>query len=271
MIYCNLQGGLANMLFQIAMTKSMAVDYGVNFSFPNLISHLEFLNNESNHNSSLKHSLEYLKLFNTLNAVNYSKPQNNDTMVLNYPFHYEKKILSNPNQDVLISGFFQSEKYFKHNRDEILGMLNFNDFETYVRNKYPFIKDYRCSAIHVRRGDYLKYPNHHPVQTIEYYRKGINLLEPITDKFIIFSDDIEWCKENLKLDNVIYIENEKDYIELYLMSLCNNNIISNSSFSWWGAWLNKNDDKVVIGPKMWFGSEIKENDNDIIPQNWYKL
>lgn len=93
----------------------------------------------------------------------------------------------------------------------------------------------------------------------------------MTDLFIVFSDDIEWCEENLPKDNFYYIKNEKDYIELYLMSMCNNNITCNSSFSWWGAWLNKKEDKKVIGPKIWFGSAINHNTDDIIPQSWIKL
>jgi hypothetical protein len=109
------------------------------------------------------------------------------------------------------------------------------------------------------------------VQTIEYYNKSIEHLKDITDLFIVFSDDIEWCKNNIKSENIIYIQDEKDYIEIYLMSLCDNNIISNSSFSWWGAWLNRNENKIVIGPKIWFGSEIQHNTSDILPEKWVKF
>ena len=89
--------------------------------------------------------------------------------------------------------------------------------------------------------------------------------------FVIFSDDIEWCKKNLNISDSLYIENEKDYIEMYLMSLCRNNIISNSSFSWWGAWLNNYQSKIVIGPSKWFGNSINHNTGDILPENWIKL
>ena len=126
------------------------------------------------------------------------------------------------------------------------------------------------TSIHVRRGDYVKHPNHHPVQTIEYYNKSVEMVGKDTT-IVVFSDDIEWCKKNFNIDNIIYIEDEKDYIELYLMSLCDNNIISNSSFSWWGAWLNTNENKKVIAPNKWFGSAINENTNDIIPKGWIKI
>lgn len=265
MIYCNICGGLANMLFQIAAIKSMAIDNNVNYSFPNLITHLNFLNNENYHNSNLKHSLEYLSILKRLNT----EAPSGHCEIINFPFHYENKTL--PNNDVLISGFFQSEKYFKHNRDLILESFDFSSYKNYVLKKYSYVGMKKCTSVHVRRGDYVKLPNHHPTQSLEYYLSAIEMLKPITDKFLIFSDDIQWCKDNLKIDNAIYIENEKDYIELYLMSLCKNNIISNSSFSWWGAWLNENKNKKVIGPKLWFGSAITESDKDIIPEDWIKI
>ena len=140
-----------------------------------------------------------------------------------------------------------------------------------IETKYSDLLSVRTTAIHVRRGDYLKFPQHHPTQTVEYFLAGVELLKDKTDKFLVFSDDIAWCKANFKFDNIVYIENEKDYIELYLQSLCNNNITSNSSFSWWGAWLNENNNKVVIGPNKWFGSAINHDTSDVIPETWKKM
>ena len=82
------------------------------------------------------------------------------------------------------------------------------------------------------------------------------------------SDDINWCKENLKGDNIIFIEDEPDYVDLWLMSLCEHNIITNSSFSWWGSWLNKYQDKIVIAPKVWFGANKNLNPKDIYCEEW---
>jgi hypothetical protein len=262
MIYCNLKGGLCNMLFQIAATKSLAIDNNTYFSFPNLISHLNYLNYDNVFNPKLKHSLEYLNLFDKLD---HSMIQQN-VRVLNFPFEYIK--IGKIEEDILIDGFFQSEKYFKHNRQAILDMFIFN-FE--LDEKYDFLKKNKTTSIHVRRGDYVNHPNHHPTQSLEYYSQSIKILERETELFVVFSDDINWCKENIKLDNIVYIENEKDYIELYLMSICSHNIISNSSFSWWGAWLNKNENKKVIGPLKWFGDAIKHSTEDILPQEWIKI
>jgi hypothetical protein len=265
MIYCNLKGGLGNMLFQIAATKSMSIDNNVGCSFPNLISHLGFIESDNRHILGLK-PFEYLKLFKNLNT---DLPTENIN-IIEYPFEFiDKKIYD---KNFFIDGFFQSEKYFKHNREEIIKLFDFSFISnTYIDEKYDFIRNKKTTSIHIRRGDYLKYPNLHPTQSIEYYENSINLLKDKTELFIVFSDDINWCKENIKLENIIYIDNEKDYIEIYLMSLCDNNIISNSSFSWWGAWLNENPNKIVIGPIKWFGGGIPHYTGDILPDNWIKL
>lgn len=265
MIYCNLKGGLGNMLFQIAATKSLSIDNNTECSFPNLITHLEYLNSDKSHNPLLDYSNEYMFILKNLKVI----PSTTDNIV-RYPWTY---VQSPPfNNDVIIDGFFQSEKYFVHNRNKIVEFIK----PTYkiisiIKEKYSNIINGNSTSIHVRRGDYLKFPNHHSPQTLEYYKKSIELLKDKTDKFVVFSDDIEWCKNNLKNNNFIYIEDEKDYIELYLISLCKNNIISNSSFSWWGAWLNSNLDKKVVSPKKWFGPNIKHNTNDIIPESWIKI
>tara|TARA_R110002020_G_scaffold381800_1_gene592701 strand:- start:7898 stop:8692 length:795 start_codon:yes stop_codon:yes gene_type:complete len=264
MIYCNLKGGLGNMLFQIATAKSLSIDNDTECSFPNLYNHLKYLNYDNTHNPKLNYSIEYLDL---LGHLRNDIPGKIKKVI--YPFNYVEtpKIVG----DVLIDGFFQSEKYFIHNRKEILKLFNFSTIHNNTLKKYNDILNKKTTSIHVRRGDYIKFPNHHITQPIEYYNKSIELLKNKTDLFIVFSDDIMWCKNNLKIKNSIYIENEKDYIELYLMSLCKHNIICNSSFSWWAAWLNKNKNKIIIGPKKWFGSSINYNSDDIIPKNWIKL
>ena len=140
-----------------------------------------------------------------------------------------------------------------------------------LKEKYPVIFNNKTTSVHIRRGDYLNYPNFHPTQSQEYYYNCIEKLSSDTDFFIFFSDDTTWCKNHFKEKNFLFIENEKDYLSLLLMSFCSNNIISNSSFSWWGAWLNKNNYKQVIGPKIWFGPGLNHNTSDIIPENWIKI
>lgn len=265
MIYTNLKGGLGNMLFQISATISIALDNDNQWCFPNLKDHINYLNRETTYNENLNYGSEYLKIFKNLNNCTII---GNPTYI-QYPFNYTNIPFNQ--KEVIIDGFFQSEKYFKHNRKKILEVLDFSFIDTEkTLLKYNFM-DKKTTSIHVRRGDYLKYPNHHPTQPIEYYTNSIKYLENETELFVIFSDDILWCKENLKINNAIYIEGEKDYNELYLMSLCKNNIISNSSFSWWGAWLNDNENKKVIGPNVWFGNAINHYTGDIIPESWIKI
>ena len=264
MIYCNLKGGLGNMFFQIAAAKSIAIDAGTDCSFPNLESQLHLINSDSVHNPKIKHGLEYKTILKNLKS---DRPDNR-IPVHSFPFHYTQPQLLT---DLVIDGFFQSEKYFAHNREEILNYLNFDDVAKIVDEKYGDLLNVKTTAVHVRRGDYVRHPNHHPTQSIEYYSEAMDLLQAITDTFVVFSDDIDWCKENLNYSDSIYIDNEKDYIELYLMSLCDNNIIANSSFSWWGAWLNQNNNKIVVGPKQWFGSAITHDTSDILPESWIKI
>jgi hypothetical protein len=132
-----------------------------------------------------------------------------------------------------------------------------------INKKYPNVNFENSCSLHVRRGDYLKYPNIHPTCDVSYYEKSISLVD--SENILIFSDDINWCKNNLliKNKNIFFIEGNQDYIDLWLMSLCKNNIMANSTFSWWGAWLNKNKNKLVIGPKKWFGESLHHNTDDL--------
>ena len=266
MIYCNLKGGLGNMLFQIAATESLCIDKNVDSSFPNFNSMLDYLNVDNTYNPNIKHCHEYREFLSHLNTT----PIVSRVPIYHYPFEYFEIPL--PKDEFLINGFFQSEKYFVHNRGAILDFFKPSNFiiET-IQSKYSNLLTRKTTSIHVRRGDYVNNPNHHPTQSLNYYLESVKELVNVTDLFLVFSDDIEWCKQNIILENVVYVEGEKDYIELFLMSKCDNNIIANSSFSWWGAWLNQNENKVVIGPKKWFGPAIQNYTGDILPEKWLKI
>ncbi len=112
-------------------------------------------------------------------------------------------------------------------------------------------------------------PEFHPSQDISFYKESVSLMVKNTH-FLVFSDDVEWCVNNFDfIEKKTFIRNEKDYEDLYLMSMCNNNIIANSTFSWWGAWLNKNQDKIVIAPKTWFGSNYSHlGTKDLYCDGW---
>ena len=171
----------------------------------------------------------------------------------------------------MLHGFFQSEKYFHHNRKKILEYFKPTlEIKNQLMDKCNDLLSGKTCSVHVRRGDYLKFPKEHPTLQPEYYYNSFNEFDDDTT-FLMFSDDIEWCKENIKGYNIHYIDESLDFLNIYLMSLCDNNIIANSSFSWWGAWLNENPEKKVIAPKIWFGENKKLETKDIIPESWIKL
>ncbi len=175
--------------------------------------------------------------------------------------------------------FYQNEKYFIEIKDVILKeFILKNELSIGAKEVENTIKQTQNStSIHIRRGDYItnnKYNKHHGVCDLNYYKKAIDYIKQNTQShlFFIFSDDIDWVKNNLNIDNVIYVSNIKikDYEELYLMSLCKNNIIANSTFSWWAAYLNKNQNKIVILPKQWTTNKSSKQ-LDISVKNWVEL
>jgi hypothetical protein len=162
-----------------------------------------------------------------------------------------------------LSGYFQTEKYFKFIESEIKKIFTFREGIINEAKKYGPIEN--GVSIHVRRGDYLTSPGHHPTQTIEYYREAANQFDK-DSRFYIFSDDPLWCKENLPIENSVVIESGNPYVDMYLMSLCNGHIIANSSFSWWGSWLANS--KKTIAPANWFGPYMQKNPSDVYCENW---
>jgi hypothetical protein len=197
---------------------------------------------------------------------------------INIDKFYPKKIYQEPffhykdipyQENLILSGYFQSEKYFVENQNFIRNLFDVDEQSKKIIEKIISTDIlYKSCSLHIRRGDYLSYPDHHPVCDIEYYKNAMNFISNKT--IILFSNDIDWCKKNLILDGkeLIYIENNFDYIDLWMMSLCENNIIANSSFSWWGAWLNKNNNKIVVAPKKWFGNALQHNTKDLYPEKW---
>ena len=182
------------------------------------------------------------------------------TSYIESTFHYQEipKIAEN----MVLFGYYQSEKYFKEHEDVIR-----KDF-TFKKPTKTKIEPLTTS-IHVRRGDYLDQQDSHPVCSVEYYKEAMSLFPD--QKFIIFSDDLEWCKENLKGNTITYSEGHTPSEDLELMSLCDNHIIANSSFSWWGAWLGANKNKRVVAPKKWFGSAAKYDSKDLYCEGWIVL
>ncbi len=167
-------------------------------------------------------------------------------------------------------GYFQSSKNFLQFEDEIRNLfLPTEEFKNKLKSLYPNIFNPNSISIHVRRGDYLGISEVLPVLDKSYFDYCVKDFED-SDIFI-FSNDKEWVKSNLNYNNSTVVEGLEDYEELWAISLCNHNIMSNSSFSWWGSYLNTNNDKKVFVPSVWFGPKGENNYKDIYEDNWNKI
>lgn len=168
-----------------------------------------------------------------------------------------------------VKGWFQSERYFKEIRAVLLKEYLPEKKIRISKELREALKDPESVSLHIRRGDYVRI---NLALSIIYYEKAVRYIKQIYKNplFMIFSDDLDWVKKNMKItERYIYVNEDrklKDYEELMIMSRCKSNIISNSTFSWWAAWLNQNRDKTVIAPKKW----IKGQGN-IVPEEWTVL
>lgn len=181
------------------------------------------------------------------------------------PFDYKEV---SKKGDLFYDGYWQNEKYFLPIRNKVLASYTFPDFnDEYNMALANRLKDKRAVSCHVRRGDYLKNPVMY-VCNNTYYEKAIYEIDHIVDPdmYIIFSDDIQWCQDNMislfRGKEVVFVDWNKgldSYKDMQLMSLCHYNIIANSSFSWWGAWLNNHTDKIVLAPEKWMNKPIVNN------------
>lgn len=206
--------------------------------------------------------------------INKLKGKNRGLLSLFY-----KKILKN-NSNNYLEGYWQSEKYFKDIEKIIRKEFTFKHKPGVINQKMvDRIKNCNSVSIHIRRGDYIvdkKTNQVHGICDSDYYRRAI---EYVTGKiknphFFIFSDDPAWAKQNFypkfPCTYVSHNTGKKDYEDMRLMSLCKHNIIANSSFSWWGTWLNENKNKIVIAPKKWFCDKSIDT-KDLIPKDWIKI
>lgn len=207
------------------------------------------------------------------------KPYNKRQYIREKHFHFDPDILK-VSSDVYLEGYWQSEKYFKDIEDIIRSEFQIKYKPDSVNKKIgSLILGLQSVSIHIRRGDYIADPNIYKVHGIcplEYYNAAIEKILKIIKNphFFIFSDDPAWAENNLRIDYPTTFINgnsgNKDYEDMRLMSFCKHHVIGNSSFSWWGAWLSENPDKIVIAPKKWFNDQRK-NTNDLIPESWHRI
>lgn len=268
MIITKLQGGLANQIFQWAYGKFLSEEYKTPLYLDVYFYLNQFGVTKREFSLNKFPNLEYNILPNDRNIKNWSN-EPEKVRILNISDNYHYSVLDyQPDTHYYLNGYWQSEKYFK--KIENIIRENLRPTSEKIKELKGKYNTDNSVSIHIRRTDYVTSGGYHPVQSIEYYQRGLELIKDY-ERVLVFSDDIEWCKNNLNFKNMIFVDGNDDVEDLWLMSLCDHNIIANSSFSWWGAWLNINPNKKITAPEKWFGDKSNTNYSDIIPENWIKI
>jgi hypothetical protein len=265
-------GRLGNQLFQFAGVLGIArkLEYDIKFPIENMTEYQledfqDGITRECTFDIPKAFVLDESILDTKVNILSQIKYEVNEPH-----FHFNPEYFTVPD-GCDFKGYFQAEKYFKHIEDELKQLLKFKPHIQEIANSLLPKTTNELVSIHLRRGDYVGLENFHPVCSPEYYNIAS---QEFTDKdynFVIFSDDIKYCKKFFgEQENISYIDNVDPYIDLCLMSMCDHNIIANSSFSWWGAWLNNNTNKRVIAPKQWFGPGYQHTHDtkDLYCEGW---
>ncbi len=265
-------GGLGNQMFQYAFYRALqekgqkvkaSIDSFTKYSkrsfeLPKVFPNVKLCYDEDMKYESYKNSLSFHELYQeTENGV------------------YDAEVFKRT--DCSMSGYWQSEKYFENIKENIREELIFEPEEARLIKLAERIRSEKNSvSLHVRRGDYMETPEMYGnICTVEYYNRALKFVKEKLQNpiFYVFSDDLEWTKNNIKIPNANYIsdilfQDYQNWYDMFLMSCCHHNIIANSSFSWWGAWLNTNEDKVVISPNKWINGE---HTKDIWCSSWIRM
>ena len=287
MVIVKIFGGLGNQMFQYAVARSISINFQA-----------KLILDTSYYQSNFEQNYG-LSVFNINTEVVNEAPENNNENSINLSHYHhndrekdyyllkEKSFrfdssLFNISGNVYLDGYFQSEKYFITNRHNIYTDFSLREeLDGTNRNIISDMESCNSVSIHVRRGDYLteSVKNILSICDVKYYKKAVDIIyrdikNPV---FYVFSDDMDWAKRNLSFIQNTYFINinfkEESYKDMILMSKCKHNIISNSTFSWWAAWLNDNPNKMIISPIMWVNpkSRNSKNDQDIRPASWIQV
>lgn len=271
MISCYIIGRLGNQLFQIFATIAYALENKQSFIFP----YESYKKPDWNgFLSSLKEfTREHINITNifTENGYTYTK-------------------LEPCSNDIMLCGYFQSYKYFEKYYDSICKLIKLQDIKAKVISEYP--NNYNeIISMHFRLGDYKKYPDRHPILDYNYYERALQFLldksflqqDSNKVKHVLYfcekedNEDVEQkiSKLKIKFPTLIFekVNDEiEDWKQMIIMSFCKDNIIANSTFSWWGAYFNDNTDKIICYPSHWFGNTYSHLlINDLFPETWNKI
>ncbi len=284
MIYVKLMGGLGNQMFQYAFGKAFSLKHKIPFAADlsfyeethplSEVTPREFEIDVFNiHFDSIVKKEPYLFFEHSLLKRVERKLKANHFLD-EVGFDFQENLLSF-HDDVVFKGYFQTEKYFFDIRNVLL--QDFTPRSSLTSLSLSYIEEahnVESVSIHIRRGDYVTSSYHHSCDLL-YYSKAIHLIAQKKSnlKLYIFSDDIAWVKNELQFDfPCVYVEHnvgKKSFEDLMIMKACKHNIIANSSFSWWGAWLGEQQDKIVVAPLGWFKKGISSK--DLVPERWVRI
>lgn len=281
MITCNLMGGLGNQIFQIFATISYAIKSHNMFKFTN---ENTLGGGSTTIRNTYWNSFFYrLKHFTTNKFPPMRLIKEKDFTFNELPYH------EMTNNDVIIHGYFQSYKYFESNYETICKMIGINNMKDNLLQKISYDSSFLQNVVsmHFRIGDYKNIQHVHPLMTKEYYHRSINYIlnncSNLNAKLTImyFCEDVDINDVN---EIILYLSNHfselnfvrgennlEDWEQMLLMSCCHHNIIANSSFSWWSAYFNSWEDKIICYPSIWFGPSVHHDTKDLCPQNWTKI
>jgi hypothetical protein len=293
MVSVILNGGLGNQMFQFATAKALALKLGTELELD-----LSFFNLHGNKPWCRSYELEIFKHHARVKKVTFSlnkyiiyivptlKKNNVGKWILSklkfyFDDDYQSKRFLSLRNGTTFYGTFPNENFFIQYRNEILTEFLFKDpLDSVCQQVSNEILKSNSVSIHIRRGDYLNSKNSSIYYqcSLDWYNTAIQYLKERVDApvFYFFSDDMDWVKENFKsTENSYFVDFNKGttaYNDMRLMSLCKHNIIANSTFSWWGAWLNQYPGKIVIAPKNYYKKENKNKEKpNIMPESWILL
>ena len=283
MITCNLMGGLGNQLFQIMMVMAVAIKNEIPFIFPYSDSLTIGVERPTYWNSFLKKIKKY-----TANPENFNNNAFINNLLYKHPVYHEPRFnyTEIPKIDnVMFCGYFQSYKYFQEVQEKLFDLIGIYGIQLDVLNEYPeLFNEKNTISMHFRLGDYKIKQDCHPILPYEYYEKSLEMIpvDELSNYNILYfcekedneyvNDVIERLKLKFQVKEFIKIDDTiDDWKQLIIMSCCKINIIANSSFSWWGAYFNINEGKIVFYPSIWFGPSIKNDVSDMYPDSWIKI
>lgn len=274
-----LRGGLGNQMFGYSFYLSLIKKYKCSFIELNPV-HCHFVHGgfelpQVFPNIKLNKSFKYYRRVEKLHSV-YSTKHLFKIVTEHGPGDYCSELINNNYPFLIYDGFWQTEKYFRNIENEIRLRFHFDEAKLNIGTKRlaKILEKENSISVHIRRGDYVGSHEFEGICELSYYEKAIKIIEKSVSKpkYFIFTDDKEWVTENFFIRNYSLIDwniSSENWQDLYLMTKCKHNIIANSSFSWWGAWLNNNNkERIVISPAKWFKTL---GANDIVPETWIRI